>query len=66
MSTLRLSKEENLTVKSWINDKQITDSSWEVYSNSEDDNNLIIVLQNNTSNAKVRLEITKNIPYENN
>jgi hypothetical protein len=66
MSTLRLSKEENLTVKSWINDKQITDSSWEVYSNSEDDNNLIIVLQNKTSNAKVRLEITKNIPHENN
>jgi hypothetical protein len=63
---LKLKREENISIRTWINDKPITDETWEVYSNTEDEDLLQVILKNGTTNAQFKLEIIKNIPYENN
>jgi hypothetical protein len=61
---LRLNREDNIIVKSWINDKAITDDTWEVYSNTENSDAITLLVQNKTSNNKFKLEIIKTIQYE--
>ena len=61
---MKLKRQENITIKSWINDRPITDSDWEVYSTSDSDTLITIVAINKTSNTQLKLEITQNIPYE--
>jgi hypothetical protein len=61
---IKLKREENISIKSWINDKPITDPNWEVYSSSDSDTCMTIVAMNKTTNTQLKLEITKNIPYE--
>jgi len=63
---LKLSRREDLTISSWINDRSITTQDWEVYSqdDSKDDVILLVLIDRKTNN-QVKIEIKKYTKYEN-
>ena len=62
---LKLTKREDISVSSWINDKTITTSEWECYSaDSDREDSIQIVLIDPKSKNQVRLEINKYIKEE--
>lgn len=62
---LKLTKREDISVSSWINDKTITTSEWECYSTDSDkEDSIQIVLIDPKSKNQVRLEINKYVKEE--
>ena len=57
---IKLSRREDITVSSWINDRVITNPEWEVYSQDDsDDDVILIVLIDRKTNNQVKIEIKK-------
>ena len=52
-------RREDITIKSWINDKPITTSDWEVFSAEEGGNDIIILVKEPKTNNQLRINITK-------
>ena len=52
-------RREDVTIKSWINDKPITTSDWEVFSAEEGGNDIIILVKEPKTNNQLRINITK-------
>jgi hypothetical protein len=62
---LKLTREEAISVSSWINDKPITTSDWECYTNTSDREETIqIVLVEPQTKNQVRIEINKYVKGE--
>ena len=62
---LKLNRREEITVASWINDKEITSPEWEVYSHDDSkDDVILLVLIDRKTNNQVKIEIKKYIKYE--
>lgn len=62
---IKLNRREDITVASWINDKEITSPQWEVYSQDDSkDNVILLVLIDRKTNNQVKIEIKKYIKYE--
>lgn len=62
---LKLNRREDITIASWINDKEITSPQWEVYSQDDSkDNVILLVLVDRKTNNQVKIEIKKYIKYE--
>jgi hypothetical protein len=62
---LKLNRREDITVASWINDKEITSPEWEVYSHDDSkDDVILLVLIDRKTNNQVKIEIKKYIKYE--
>ena len=62
---LKLTREEEISISSWINDKPITTSEWECYTNTSDrtDTIQIVIVEPQTKN-QVRIEINKYLKEE--
>jgi hypothetical protein len=62
---LKLNRREDITVASWINDKEITSPEWEVYSHDDSKSDVILlVLIDRKTNNQVKIEIKQNHKYE--
>lgn len=62
---LKLNRREDITVASWINDKEITSPEWEVYSHDDSkDDVILLVLIDRKTNNQVKIEIKKYIKHE--
>lgn len=62
---LKLTREEEISISSWINDKPITTSEWECYTNTSDRTDTIqIVLVEPQTKNQVRIEINKYLKEE--
>ena len=62
---LKLKRREEITISSWINDREITSPEWEVYSHEgPDDDSILFYVIDRQSNNKVRIELKKNTPFE--
>jgi hypothetical protein len=55
---MELKRNREISIKSWINDKVISDESWEIWSNDEEDV-LYILMKDPQSGAEVKLKIEK-------
>lgn len=63
---LKLSRREDITISSWINDRSITTQDWEVYSQDDSKEDVILlVLIDRKTNNQVKIEIKKYTKYEN-
>lgn len=59
---LKLSRREDITISSWINDKAITNGDWEVYSQDDGKSDeILLVLIDRKTNNQVKIEIKKYI-----
>jgi hypothetical protein len=63
-SQLKLKKQENITIASWINDREITSPDWEVYSQNTTNDYELFVLVDKQTNNQVRIEIKRYTPYK--
>jgi len=63
---LKLRRREDITVASWINDRPITTPEWEVFSqeDSKDDVILLVLIDRKTNN-QIKIELKKFTKYEN-
>lgn len=64
MSQVKLDRKNDIIVRSWINERPITDDNWQVFytdSNSE----MLIVLVDPTNNTQVKIEVVKKENHEN-
>lgn len=64
MSQVKLDRKHDIIVRSWINERPITDDNWHVFytdSNSE----MLIVLVDPTNNTQVKIEVVKKVNHEN-
>ena len=62
---LKLKRREEISISSWINDREITSSEWEVYSHDvPNDDSILFYVVDKQSNNKVRIEIKKHTPFE--
>lgn len=61
---IKFKKQESITVKSSINDRIITDDSWEVFSNSDTEDNLFLLIKSKDEKNTLKIEILKNTKYE--
>jgi hypothetical protein len=59
-----LKRKEDLTVKSWINDKPISTSDWEVFSAEEGESEIVILVKDPKTNNQLRINITKHENFE--
>ena len=62
---IKLSRKEGLRISTWINDKPISTSNWEVYSDNSKDDSLLIVQQEPGTNNQLKIQIDKITNYEN-
>jgi hypothetical protein len=63
---LKLSRREDVTISSWINDRPITTADWEVYSQEDSGEGVILlVLIDKKTNNQVKIELKKYTRYEN-
>jgi hypothetical protein len=65
---LKLKRRDDVKIRSWINDKPVTNDDWDVYSEieDEDDDKLLLVLIEKGTNNQFKIEIKKYTPTENN
>lgn len=64
---IKLSRREDITISSWINDREITNPEWEVYSQDDShDDVILLVLIDRKTNNQVKIELKKYIKYEDN
>jgi hypothetical protein len=61
---VKLDRKYDVSVRSWINDKPITDDTWQVF-HTDTDSEILIVLVDEKSNTQVKIEVTKKNIYEN-
>ena len=62
-----LIRREDITIKSWINNKTITTSDWEVFSVEEGGgDDIIILVKEPKTNNQLRINITKYTKYTKN
>jgi hypothetical protein len=59
---IELKRQSNLQIKSWLNDKPISTSDWEVFASSEGETENILLVHDTKSGNKLKIIITK---YEN-
>ena len=62
---IKLIRKEGLRISTWINDKPISTSNWEVYSDNSKDDSLLIVQQEPGTNNQLKIQIDKITNYEN-
>jgi hypothetical protein len=62
---IKLSRKEGIRISTWINDKQISNINWEVYSDNSKDDSILIVQQEPGTNNQLKIQIDKFINYEN-
>jgi hypothetical protein len=62
---IKLSRKEGIRISTWINDKPISSSNWEVYSDNTKDNSILIVQQEPGTNNQLKIQIDKITNYEN-
>ena len=62
---IKLSRKEGLRISTWINDKPISTSNWEVYSDNTKDDSILIVQQEPGTNNQLKIQIDKITNYEN-
>lgn len=60
---VKLDRKYDISVRSWINDKPITDDTWQVFY-TDSDNEMLIVLLDEKSNTQVKIEVVKKQNYE--
>ena len=60
---MKLNRREDITITSWINDKLISNSDWQVFGEFEDDNLFLSVQEPNTNN-QLKIKITKTTKHE--
>jgi hypothetical protein len=59
---LILRKQDNVRIKSWINDKPISNSNWNIYMSDESDEEILIVAEEPNTGNKLKINILR---YEN-
>jgi aspartyl-tRNA synthetase len=57
-------KQPKIKVDSWVNERQITDAGWEVFVDANRDDVVFILLKDSTGQNQVRINITKETPFE--
>ena len=62
---IKLSRKEGIRISTWINDKPISTSNWDVYSDNSKDDSLLIVQQEPGTNNQLKIQIDKITNYEN-
>ena len=62
---IKLSRKEGIRISTWINDKPISSSNWEVYSDNTKNNSILIVQQEPGTNNQLKIQIDKITNYEN-
>ena len=62
---IKLSRKEGLRISTWINDKPISTSNWDVYSDNTKDDSILIVQQEPGTNNQLKIQIDKITNYEN-
>ena len=65
MNQVKLDRKFDISVRSWINERPITDDSWQVYY-TDTNNEMLIVLMDPTNNTQVKIEVVKKINNEDN
>jgi hypothetical protein len=63
MSQVKLDRKYDISVRSWINEKPITDDSWNVFY-TEGNSEMLIVLVDEKSNNQVKIEVVKRHQHE--
>jgi hypothetical protein len=61
---IKFKRQESITVKSTINNKVISDDKWEVFTNSESEDNLFLLVRSKDEKNTLKIEIFKNTKYE--
>lgn len=59
---LTLKKQDNIRIKSWINDKPISTGNWNVYISEENNEEILIVAEEPSTGNKLKINILR---YEN-
>ena len=54
---IKLSRKEGIRISTWINDKQISNVNWEVYSDNSNDDSILIVQQEPGTNNQLKIQI---------
>jgi len=62
---IKLSRKEGIRISTWINDKPISTSNWDVYSDNSKDDSFLIVQQEPGTNNQLKIQIDKITNYEN-
>jgi hypothetical protein len=65
MNQVKLDRKFDISVRSWINDKPITDDNWHVFY-TDTNNEMLIVLMDPINNTEVKIEVVKKTNYEDN
>ena len=60
---VKLDRKYDISVRSWINDKPITDDSWQVF-HTDNESEIFIVLVDEKTNTQVKIEVVKKQTYE--
>lgn len=61
---ISLSKKESIGVDVWVNDRKITDSSWEVFTDDQISDTIFLVLQDPNSQNRIKININKYTNFE--
>jgi hypothetical protein len=62
---VKLDRKYDISVRSWINEKPITDETWQVF-HTDTDSEILIVLVDEKTNTQVKIEVIKRKDHEDN
>lgn len=54
-----LKRQDDVRIQTWINDKPITTNDWDVFVNTDDDSQTIIVVKEPNGSNQLRINISK-------